>query len=169
MVQKITIHIGNMSADEAQALCEELLDMKFNAEQKAEVKKLEVNGKIPKGNMFNAIEVDKAEMGTNALTQLLAELFGEDLGGPAPDYNGVLGDSCDCPRCNIRRAEGEADPLRDLDDLKITSAQSYEALKAGYGKTGRDIPKEALDINARLADVARNFLQSVLPPNNLKH
>jgi hypothetical protein len=150
-MQKLSVHIGGHTAKEAIELIEDLFEIKVNAEDRAVMMALEGQGggKIARGNMFSVDAED--EQPTDQARALLDELFGnplssiEQLYGKAPPYNGVLGDSCDCPACNLRRGEGMVDLLRDADELSMRVEQSRAAVIAGYSKTGRLTPPEAIN------------------------
>jgi len=102
-------------------------------------------GQMPEENLF--IRVDQNEM--------------EDLPEGAKDipYNGVKGDSCDCPRCNLRRKESGPMPGLDEETARFNSLGNdesplkkllFEALQGNVNK-GVD-PQELRDKLERVVE-----------------
>lgn len=83
------------------------------------------------------------------------------LFGPPPAYNGVVGDSHDCPACNYRRAQMGPDILTDM-KAGMFPEQAKAAVKAGYAKDGRLVPNEALH-PTRHSEAAREKNLEMVP------
>jgi hypothetical protein len=63
--------------------------------------------------------------------------------GPVPAYNGVVGDSHDCPACNCRRSlPGEIDLMHDRNE-GLSIGDSKVRTEVGYWKRDMEVPAHA--------------------------
>lgn len=62
--------------------------------------------------------------------------------GPIPAYNGVFGDSHDCPACRYRRKLDGPDYNADM-ERDMSPRESEKAVQLGYFSENRDVPEVA--------------------------
>lgn len=103
---------------------------------------------------------DDAET-VESFTARMIEEYGNDQGlgdyiakNGAPVYNGVVGDSHDCPACNGRRTNVGVDLMHDQKE-GITVEDSEFRVKIGYHKRGMEVPEHATREGSRKAGMEK--------------
>ena len=85
----------------------------------------------------------------------------KDIGGKIPPYNGVVGDSHDCPSCNLRRENDGIDLMHDKEEgLTITEAKAR--VQYNYWKNGKEVPTEATAESGQARARMENLIRGAL-------
>lgn len=157
MAQKISIHIGGRTPDEAIAEVEGLLDVTLVEEDRKAIRLMVgFAGRIPRGQFFTVHGVE------GDAHIVVGEAGLEQISGEKLKYNGVLGDSCPCVACNLRRQQFGPERLRDMEELNIDVTKSKRMVEEGYAAEGRSVPPEAMDSAQSKIDIQNQERREVI-------
>lgn len=159
---RIEQETGKQPPDEVKALLRSIvgLDGKFGEAQF-------VNDDDEIGVLISMDTDEKREGAAKAIHEL--EFVNSDFGrklqdevGPPPEYNGGVGDSCDCISCNYRRKINGMDLAYDF--IKgLTRTESENCTVENYAKIGKTVPTDKnTDAGRHAFDVIKDEVLNVL-------
>lgn len=86
----------------------------------------------------------------------------KEYGEPPKEYNGVVGDSCECQVCQLRRKVHGPDVLQDMNKGMFPD-ESLDTVEANYAKEGKAVP-DAATIGDRVKRAAEETSKAKLDP-----